>query len=225
MKRQLLVLFLVPLFLCGFVLNPSSKLADDNFDAVFEEIISSNQSKYTTSAFKETTKRNPNIPERILLLLNRKERNVRYKKLKRKIKNYKSDECDLIIYKDGEEAEVKIFEITQTEIKYKKCDFLDGPTMTISKSDVFMIKYSNGSKEVISEKANPVETEGNIRTPDPYSNTSTAGPFIVGLLAGFLLSLLGMLLALVFQNRAKRKAFWSGWLTGFGLLILLLLLA
>lgn len=57
--------------------------------------------------------------------------------------------CDVIALKNGEEINAKILEISQTEIKYKKCDNLDGPTYIIPKSNATKIKFSNGTTEVI----------------------------------------------------------------------------
>jgi len=57
--------------------------------------------------------------------------------------------CDVIVLKNGSETKGKILEISPTEIKYKKCDYIDGPTISVLKSDVFMLKYANGTKEVI----------------------------------------------------------------------------
>jgi len=59
------------------------------------------------------------------------------------------EECDNIILKDGKEISAKILEITPKLIKYKKCDNLDGPLFSINKSDVMMIRYSNGDNETI----------------------------------------------------------------------------
>lgn len=56
---------------------------------------------------------------------------------------------DVIVLKNGNEIKAKVIEITPTEIKYKKFDNLQGPTVVIVKSDVFMIKYENGTKDVI----------------------------------------------------------------------------
>ncbi len=57
--------------------------------------------------------------------------------------------CDKITFLNGNEEEVKLMEIGDDYVKYKRCDNLDGPTFTLSKSKLFMIVYSNGSKEVI----------------------------------------------------------------------------
>ena len=44
------------------------------------------------------------------------------------------DNCDQIITRTGDVISAKILEIGTTEIKYKKCDNLDGPTISIAKS-------------------------------------------------------------------------------------------
>ncbi len=55
---------------------------------------------------------------------------------------------DLIIFKTGEELKAKIAEVGLSDIKYKKDDNPDGPLYTTLKSQVFMIKYQNGTKDV-----------------------------------------------------------------------------
>ncbi len=54
---------------------------------------------------------------------------------------------DTIITFNNEKIIAKILEISPIEIKYKKFNFLDGPTFTDKKSDVLMIIFSNGMKE------------------------------------------------------------------------------
>jgi hypothetical protein len=61
---------------------------------------------------------------------------------------------DIIMLKDGQEIKAKVTEITLTEIKYKLFEHLDGPTRTAAKSDVFVIIYENGTREVISSTTN-----------------------------------------------------------------------
>lgn len=64
---------------------------------------------------------------------------------------------DIITNKSGEEIKTKVLEVTQTEIKYKKHGNTNGPTYTISKSEVFMIKYENGEKDVFGESIKQVK--------------------------------------------------------------------
>ncbi len=61
---------------------------------------------------------------------------------------------DLIIKKNGDEINAKIQELGAREIKYKKMDNPDGPLFSILKSEVFMIKYANGTKDVFDAAGN-----------------------------------------------------------------------
>jgi hypothetical protein len=54
---------------------------------------------------------------------------------------------DIIVKNDKTEIKAKIEELTETTIKYKKIEMLDGPSYNINKRDVFMIIYKNGTKE------------------------------------------------------------------------------
>lgn len=54
------------------------------------------------------------------------------------------DKCFSMYLKNGDVLEVKLIQITPTEIKYKRCNKPDDPEIVISKEDVFSIKDSNG---------------------------------------------------------------------------------
>lgn len=56
---------------------------------------------------------------------------------------------DQLFKKDNTKLMVKILEINPKEIVYKLFSYLDGPTITILKSDVALIIYQNGTHEVI----------------------------------------------------------------------------
>lgn len=58
---------------------------------------------------------------------------------------------DVIICRNGDEMISKVLKISSSEVEYKKWSNQDGPTYTISKSEVFMIKYKNGEKDVFKE--------------------------------------------------------------------------
>ncbi len=58
---------------------------------------------------------------------------------------------DVIIKANGEEIKSKILEVNQTEVKYKNFDYQSGPSYTISKSEIFMIRYQNGTKDVFND--------------------------------------------------------------------------
>ncbi len=60
---------------------------------------------------------------------------------------------DIIVKNDKTEIKAKIEELTETTIKYKKIEMLDGPSYNINKRDVFMIIYKNGTKEYMESTA------------------------------------------------------------------------
>jgi len=75
---------------------------------------------------------------------------------------------DIITKYSGEDIQTKVVELTTTEIKYKKFDNLDGPTFTILKSDVLMIRYENGTKDIFIEErkietvSKPTQSSGDL---------------------------------------------------------------
>ena len=89
-----------------------------------------------------------------------------------------NDSCDVLLFKDGSEVQGKVIEINPTHIKYKRCDLLDGPLYTVKKSDVFMVKYSNGVREVIKEEAPPPQSVNPVQVPPNYQipNKNMNGP-------------------------------------------------
>lgn len=56
---------------------------------------------------------------------------------------------DVIVKRDGEEIQCKILEVSTNKVKYKQWKNQDGPTFVEKKTDVLMLKYENGQKEVI----------------------------------------------------------------------------
>ena len=67
-------------------------------------------------------------------------------------KKQEPDTCDYVIFKNGEEVKAKVFEITPDEIKYRRCDGTNTAIYVTRKTDVFMIKYANGIKEVFKDQ-------------------------------------------------------------------------
>ncbi len=78
-------------------------------------------------------------------------------------KNTLSDTCgDKIILKTGDEFLVKIIEVSDKEIKYKRCDNINGPLYSIAAHKVYMIEYANGIKEhIVSEVKDIKNTPAN----------------------------------------------------------------
>lgn len=111
-----------------------------------------------------------------------------------------NDSCgDIIILKNGEEISGKVFEINQKTIKHKKCNNLNGPLFVVPIESVFMIKYANGTKEVIkqteSEQTQTQSKEINQNTPQPSIEKQWNGCAIASLVCMGLFFLIIPLLA------------------------------
>ena len=122
------------------------------------------------------------------------------------------DSCDEIIYKDGTEIKAKITEINTSEIRYKRCDFIDGPTFVEKQNKVFMIKYANGKSEMFkTEKAfennngKIIQDSQKINDKDKKTNTSSKASFIFSILGFYPLFILGWILGLIFGALAKNE--------------------
>jgi len=77
---------------------------------------------------------------------------------------------DIITNKNGEEIQAKIIRVSDTEIIYKKWSNMEGPEFVMPNSDVFMIKYQNGEKEVF--KSNVPETKNKNEIEMPFRKNS-----------------------------------------------------
>jgi len=86
---------------------------------------------------------------------------------------------DLIILRDGNTIEARVLEISPTEIRYKRFDHLDGPTIVIMAVNVLSIRYENGRTEIINTVTQPAITTSSTSAPtttnqlsrDPRFNT------------------------------------------------------
>lgn len=60
---------------------------------------------------------------------------------------------DIITKNDGTDIQAKVMEVGQSQISYKKYSNLNGPTYTLSLSDILMITYENGEREMYNTAA------------------------------------------------------------------------
>ncbi|GEM_PF-3902380 len=54
---------------------------------------------------------------------------------------------DVVRYRNGDSATVKVTEIGESQIQYKRLDNLEGPAYSIKKNEVESITYANGSTD------------------------------------------------------------------------------
>ncbi len=157
------------------------------------------------------------INDVVLVAENKNKWNTTIIKKEKIIKHYniqKPDSCgDKIVLKSGDEYTVKIIEINDNEIKYKRCDFLDGPLYTIHKSKVYLIQYSNGIIEHIIYDGDKIEKKSTDSNAISNSNNNTAKKypndywltiilFLVGWVAGA--GIITWYMALFFARKARR---------------------
>src|ERR1035437_3993689 len=79
---------------------------------------------------------------------------------------------DTLITRNGQIIPAKVFEITQTDIKYKKPSNPDGPLYTISKENIAVIEYKNGSKDVFPYEGQSQTAQPSQATDNTYSNNA-----------------------------------------------------
>ncbi len=76
---------------------------------------------------------------------------------------------DIITKIDGTDIKAKVSEVGTNEIKYKSFSNLDGPLYTISKSDVLMVTYENGKRDVFNKESIQNRVPEGIMTLDRWS--------------------------------------------------------
>jgi uncharacterized protein YcfL len=70
---------------------------------------------------------------------------------------------DIITKKTAEDIEANVLEVTTSEVKYKRFDNPNGPTFALLKSEILMIRYENGSKDVFTESKSQTSSASEMR--------------------------------------------------------------
>ncbi len=92
-----------------------------------------------------------------------------------------SNAQDTIVKYNGELIRAKITEITSAEVKYKKFDFIDGPTYVERKSNIELIKYSSGLKEHFDNSQQTNTNKGTPQnSPDYYGSSDPKNNYTQG---------------------------------------------
>jgi len=72
---------------------------------------------------------------------------------------------DVITLRTGEQIEVRVTEISPTELRYKRFDNIDGPTRVVPIAEVFAINYENGTREVFNPLTPATSQQGQAQMP------------------------------------------------------------
>ena len=122
-------------------------------------------------------------------------------------------DCDNIIFKNGEELDAKVVEITTEVVKYKRCDNLEGPLISVSKNEIFMIRYKNGTKELFKENTkSSFESENEktfLKKTEPAALSSMITAIVGGLIPisviGIILVVLALILSFIGLTRISKE--------------------
>ena len=87
---------------------------------------------------------------------------------------------DVIIKRNGEEIKAKVRAVADKEIEYSKFDNIDGPVYKIFKSEVLLIMYPNGTKDMFTNDVFTTTTNNNTSSP-PLVNRPNQRYFIADL--------------------------------------------
>lgn len=155
-----------------YVIPKHSEVTEEN--KVFDEISLASSNEEEVSLLNLDTKIQPAVSM-----------HPAHKQHFTKIKQVDND-CDLIIFKNGDELKVKVIEVGIREIKYKNCDNLDGPIFSKRKSEVFMIKYPNGTSTVIEKSSDWLSDDEVVKKIIPEKNSGDRSFLITALLWVFL---------------------------------------
>ncbi|GAC1367435.1 MAG: hypothetical protein NVSMB30_01620 [Hymenobacter sp.] len=86
---------------------------------------------------------------------------------------------DLLTKRNGDELTVKVVEVTPTEVKYRRLDNPDGPLISVWRADVFMIRYANGTKEMLGNAPAVPSGPAPSAAPAPPRRVAPAGVPVV----------------------------------------------
>ena len=122
---------------------------------------------------------------------------------------------DIITLRTNEDIRAKVSEVTGDDIKYKKFDNQSGPTFTVPKTNVKMIRYENGTKDTFKEEVkadivyttagssgNDLYVQGQIDASRYYTGYSGAGTGT--LLTGLLSPIVGLIPAIACSSTSPQ---------------------
>ena len=75
---------------------------------------------------------------------------------------------DIIVTTDARKIEAKIMEVSETEVKYKETDNLDGPTFIISTNNINSIIYANGKVSLYQQSSTEGKIQGDMELGPSY---------------------------------------------------------
>ncbi len=159
-------------------------------------------------SFEPIAKKDKEIQTLLLASINTLHNNVLKRSTIKPLK-LSNDSCgDRIILRNADEVDAKILEIDKYFVRYKRCDNLSGPMVIAKADDVFMIKYSNGTKEVFEKKARVKNVEEKQKVVLPaaeYNNFAIASVATAILGLTVILAPIPFILGIVGSNQINKE--------------------
>ena len=84
---------------------------------------------------------------------------------------------DVLVKQNSEEIQVKVVEITPTDVRFRRIDNPEGPLYLIRRGDVQMIRYANGTQELFGPVPRPAPATPIVILP-PLAPSSSAAPTV-----------------------------------------------
>jgi len=170
-----------------------------------------NNTKNTSNKNEEVVGFKNDPEQQFVLADNKFDKNLSFKSKKYLLLK---DTCgDIINLRNGNAVSAKVIEISETLIKYKRCDNLDGPLMVINKNDAHSIKYVNGATEnfIKTVEKDDSRSVSSSNKPQNFSGEKKVHPLAyvvlactIGIIIPFLFGLT-LLAALIIAPIAKAK--------------------
>lgn len=82
---------------------------------------------------------------------------------------------DIIVLnnENADELEVKVIEVSDEVVKYRKWSYLDGPLFSIPTHDIFVIRYQNGETQRFENAHTALESDSRLVYGYPYEGDGT----------------------------------------------------
>ncbi|MDD4150095.1 MAG: TM2 domain-containing protein [Bacteroidales bacterium] len=202
-------LFLIVIFVTSCTIERRHYMPGYHVNRVGQKSNITNPQQEKTTTFKRNTNTNNTQTEELnepLLLASEKEASIITDKADKtpiftvnKIRNtpeQQDSDCDVIILRNGNDISVKVIEVGTTEVKYLMCDNLNGPTFSKNISEIFMIKFANGTSKVFNEEVKNTSQVNNTNLININSPSTSDNPndknFIVAIILWFFLGGIGI---------------------------------
>jgi len=85
---------------------------------------------------------------------------------------------DLIVLRTGVIIEAKVTEISQAEIRYRQFNHLDGPVIVLPRANVLVIRYENGTSQIINSQPAAGQANTQAQAQRPYGTALDPDKFI-----------------------------------------------